>query len=277
MENSTKKTNILGNIGGIVSAGAQVAQMLGIGQGAQDRRQIKQQGKLNDVNYEDAKRRADYEQELAMKMWKDTNYKAQLEEADKAGVSRSAVLGNSNGGATGASVSGGANAQASDSASTQNASINQMMAQAQLGMMIAQTKNINADTENKQASAGNLGEGTKGIAIENRGKEVDVSNKEAIKEELRDAMLGLSKEQTVKGIVADQTQKEQIKIKKQEAIHSVLENALERGKIKLTKAQIGEISEKLSQGWKALEFQGTDKITGKYLEELANAVKDWIK
>lgn len=52
----------------------------------QDRRQLKQQGKLNAQQMQSDKQMADYNQALGLKMWKDTNYKAQVEELKKAGL-----------------------------------------------------------------------------------------------------------------------------------------------------------------------------------------------
>ena len=51
---------------------------------------------------------ADYEQELGLKMWKDTNYPAQVEMMKEAGLNPAAVLSNGGGGsgATGASAAG---------------------------------------------------------------------------------------------------------------------------------------------------------------------------
>ena len=47
--------------------------------GPNDRRQIRQQQKLTDMQVTANKQMADYEQELGLKMWKDTNYPAQVE------------------------------------------------------------------------------------------------------------------------------------------------------------------------------------------------------
>ena len=47
--------------------------------GSNDRRQIRQQQKLTDMQVAANKEMADYEQELGLQMWKETNYPAQVE------------------------------------------------------------------------------------------------------------------------------------------------------------------------------------------------------
>ena len=81
--------------------------------GMNDRRQIKQQDRLNKQQLEVDKEKMDYQQELGLQMWRDTNYAAQKEEMKKAGLSPGMMYGmGGGGGATtgdpGASV--GANA-----------------------------------------------------------------------------------------------------------------------------------------------------------------------
>lgn len=156
-----KKTNILGTAGAIVGGLSTIGGWLGIGEKRQDRRQLEQQGKLNEINAKTAKEMADYEQDLKLKMWKDTNYTEQLKQADMAGVSKAAVLGGSGTGTQGASVGSVGGGSAADAAATQNAKT-QMMGQgmqlaSQLALMKAQKENIEADTANKVAGTENTG------------------------------------------------------------------------------------------------------------------------
>lgn len=124
----------------------------------QDERQLKQQQELLNQQIAGNKSLADYEQELKMKMWHDTNYTAQLKEADKAGISKAAAIGGGGSGVgQGASVSGVSGGQAADAAGTQMAGIQQQMAMAQIANMSAntektkaETRNIGADTEGRE-------------------------------------------------------------------------------------------------------------------------------
>ena len=90
-----------------------------------------------------------------------TDLEERLAAAREAGVSRTAILGGdmapSGGGATVSGVSGGG---ASDAAAMTNAQTNKAMAAAQLGLMAAQTANVNADTKQKEAATINTGADT---------------------------------------------------------------------------------------------------------------------
>ena len=111
---------------GISSAAAAGSSVLGglvnqLFAGSNDRRQIRQQQKLTDIQVAANKEMADYGQELGLKMWKDTNYPAQVEMMKAAGLNPAAVLSNGGGGsgATGASAAGVGGGQAANAAQTQ--------------------------------------------------------------------------------------------------------------------------------------------------------------
>lgn len=143
--------------GAAIAGAGTIGGWLGIGEKRQDDRQISQQERLNEVNAKTAKEMADYEQSLKMKMWKDTNYGAQMKEAQAAGISKAAAIGGSGTGTQGASVGSVGGGSAADAAATQNAqtaSINQsMMLASQINLMKAQKENVEADTENKLVDA----------------------------------------------------------------------------------------------------------------------------
>lgn len=157
MEQSNKKgTNILGTMGTLTGIASSIGGWLGIGEGRQDRRQREQQEALNNINAKTSKELADYEQALKMKMWKDTNYGAQLEQASKAGVSKAAAIGGSGTGTQGASVSMPGTTGAADAASTTNARTAQaqagMQLASQMALMKAQKENLEADTADTLAN-----------------------------------------------------------------------------------------------------------------------------
>lgn len=153
---------------GAITGGAQwAADQLGIGHGKQDKRQVNQARELNKINQENA----NLEHDLKMKYWKETGIGAQLKAGEEAGVSRAAILGGAGGGLSGGATVSSNPGTASDSASTMQAQTNKAMAAAQLGLIGAQTKNINADTANKEK-----GTEKTGAEITNINKDTEVKD-----------------------------------------------------------------------------------------------------
>lgn len=169
----------------LIGAGAGiVGQVMGIAnQRGQERRQVNQQRKLNELQINAQGRMNKTQKDLDLEMWRDTNYSAQVEEAKKAGMSISALYGGS--GASGATVGGGgggnvAGGVAEAPSQANNSKTALMMQVAQLGLLGAQKKNIEADTENKLAGAEGQGVTAEGGRIDNRGKAVEADAKEQI-------------------------------------------------------------------------------------------------
>lgn len=250
---------------GAITAGAgTIAGWLGIGEGRQDRRQVEQQEKLNAVNAKTQLELAQRENEMRLKMWKDTNYNAQLRQAELAGVSKAAALGGSGTGTQGASVSGISGGAAADAASTANArtnSINQtMMLASQLALQKAQKDNINADTKLKLSGAVK----TEGIDTQLGQQELDekkLSQQANIDRKIFEAQK--AGEEWTKAIgesqITNQTVDAQVTKLRAEAAGAILANAATKTGIKLDQAKIREISEKIAQGWESLK-QGESKI-----------------
>jgi hypothetical protein len=133
---------------GAASGALGIAQGLGLGRRAAERNQLEQQRKLSE-------QQASIQNAAQMKMWKDTNYEAQVGELKKAGLNPGLLYGKGGGGGTttGAGVGGGqaANAAAIQSANTQSAGmgIQGAMAIKQMQLMESQAKNLDADTLDK--------------------------------------------------------------------------------------------------------------------------------
>lgn len=142
-------------IGPVGQAGLDIAQgviQTGIGMAlapSQDRRQIKQQRKLQQMQIAGSKELTDYQQLKQMEMWKATNYGAQIQQLKEAGLNPGLLYGM--GGAGGQSVGAGI-AQASGGQAAQPMPIQPMeigIQNAQRALIEAQTENIKADTANK--------------------------------------------------------------------------------------------------------------------------------
>lgn len=118
--------------------------------------QIKQQQKLQDQQIKGQKELNNFNQELGMKNWRETNYSAQREQMQKAGLNIGMMYGGTqSGGQTmnaGGSVAG-AQAEDQGKASREMAGMGVQTAM-QMALMEAQKENIEADTDLKKVDAG---------------------------------------------------------------------------------------------------------------------------
>ena len=73
---------------GIVGAGMGLLMQKG-----QDKRQLRQEQKLQDIEITGQKQMADYNYGLEMKKWQDTGYKAQMEQLKEAGLNPGMIYG----------------------------------------------------------------------------------------------------------------------------------------------------------------------------------------
>lgn len=259
--------------GAIVNGAAQIGSWLGIGEKRQDRRQVKQQEALTGVQEAANKRMADYEQELALKMWKDTNYGARLQQAELAGVSKAAAIGGSGTGTQGASVGSVGGGSAADAASTQNAktaSLQQNMALAsQVALMKAQKENIEADTENKKVDAAKKSGIDTDVA--KQGLEQAKQTQQAIVDKaVKDALIA-GEEWTKKGAESQEANRgleDRLKKIKAEGIGAILQNEATKTSIKVDKAKITQMAEQIAQGWEGLKQNDKKIAIDRFKEEI---------
>lgn len=123
-------------------------------QGVNDRRQLKQQQKLQDMQITGQQQMTDYNMKKQFEMWKSTNYGAQMEELKKANLNPALIYGmGGGGGMTAGSASGNVTA---GTAPTGGREVQDMMGMGlQLQLLKAQKENIEADTKNKLGDAAN--------------------------------------------------------------------------------------------------------------------------
>lgn len=135
--------------------GGQAASQLisgGIGQiygKMDDRRQYKLQEKLQQLGISGEQQMVDYNYAKQLQMWKDTNYSAQMEQLEKAGLNPGLIYGMSGGGGTttGHATGGTGQAQAGRGAGAAGMGIHSI---AELALLNAQKENIEADTKKKE-------------------------------------------------------------------------------------------------------------------------------
>ncbi|AXH77767.1 MAG: DNA pilot protein [Microviridae sp.] len=252
--------------GGVIGAG--MGLLLGK---YNDNRQIKQQQKLTDMQVKAQQGMIDYGKAADLKMWKDTNYKPQVEELEKAGLNPGLIYGM--GGAGGATTGGSGGGVSGGSAAAHS---NEVMQMGQMGMQLqlmkAQKENIEADTQNKRTGAGYTGgalteatnagaaatrTATKGQELSNTlaaGSMSDNLQKisaEAVQE------IQKAQQQVNNTTVSTATIQDQIKQIQQNAIGKVLDNTLARIEqtvknvnIGKARAEIKAIAEYVEQGWR---------------------------
>lgn len=179
-----------------------------------DSRQLRQQQRLQNMQVQGQKELGEYNRQLAMQMWEDTNYAAQVEQLRKAGLNiglmyKGAGAGGTTQGASAGNVTGG-------QAPTGGGEIGMAM---QMGMQMqllkAQKENIEANTEktkvdtvktagvDTQAVTQGISESAK--RIENL--EQDLTNKKITEKQLWQELQNLTRDELLKQLDA------QIKVK----------------------------------------------------------------
>jgi hypothetical protein len=139
--------------------------------GANDRRQIRQQTKLQELQIKGQKEMLDYSKSKDLEMWKNTSYPAQLQMMEQAGLNPALMYGQGGGGGV---TTGGSGPSVSGGSAQQNPGEMLGMANlaAQNNLIKAQTENIEADTANKQVQAPNTEANTENTKIDTANKGV---------------------------------------------------------------------------------------------------------
>lgn len=189
---------------------ATTAMNTGLGlllEGHNDRRQLRQQGKLGEQQLQFNQRALDYSNEKQLEMWEKTNYKAQKEQMKKAGLNPALLYGMGGGG--GATTGGGSVAGVSGgNAPSGGGEIMGLMGmRAQMQLLNAQKENIEADTEQKRATT----EKTSGVDTDLARANVDNAKLDGIIKEVTGTDMKNKWEQVTfpnRGIEADTHQKE---------------------------------------------------------------------
>lgn len=268
--------DVLGGVAPLVGMAVNAATAEG-----NDRRQTRQQKKLTDMQVKANKELSEFQRKQQMQMWHDTNWSAQVEEAKKAGMSVSALLGNGAGGGGTAAASTGAGAtggQAADAATTQQADIQTGMSVAQMNLIKAQTAKTEAETENiaggeKEKLNAEVQSLTQGVATgkaqealtratqnieELRGNEMVLTRRERMQmiytqaDKLKEELAIVKNDRSI----SDDTKNTKIAQAKAEFSGAILENKLKASKIEMNKAEMAKWQQELAQGLGRLQIEG---------------------
>lgn len=227
-DNKIQWQNILtGGIGTALSTG--MGMLL---QGQQDKRQLRQQEKLQNLQIKGTKELTDYNYLKELEMWKNTSYGAQREQMESAGINPALMYGMGGGG--GQTIGTGGGSQVSGG----NAPVGGREIQDAIGMglqmqmMKAQKENIEADTELKKENKENVSQDTQ-VKIADVGRVYALSDKitqevNIMKSTLDDQIQkikGESESAWAKGKIDVETVNEEISRVVNESLQSALKNA----------------------------------------------------
>lgn len=154
---------------GLNTAGSFLGGLIGMAfEGHNDRRQLKQQGKLNEQQFELDNRMAEENMRRQMEMWNKTNYAAQVAQLKAANLNPALLYGMSGGGGTTVGHQGG-NVSAAKAPSGGGEAMGMAL---QMGTMDAQRRLLEAQAMKTEKEAENIGEG----GIDTRLKEGQILN-----------------------------------------------------------------------------------------------------
>lgn len=233
--------------------------------GHQDARQLDQQAKLQRQQIEGARELKNMDMANQLAMMK-AQYGANIAGMKEAGLSPALMYG---GAGQGGATAGQGGMPTAGTAGDPNAGVANSI---QLGMMKAQTENIEADTEMKKATAtktagvdteataantaltqlkSDLAEIEKGLQNRTLDQQVNIIWQQSQEAE------GRAMEQVNKGVIARETVQDEIKRIKQEATNSIIAAAAMKQGIELDSARIEEITTSIMQRWKQLNLTET--------------------
>ena len=267
-------------------------------QKGQDRRQLKQAGKLQALEIAGQKEMTEYNYGKQMQMWKDTNYSAQMAELEKAGLNPGLIYGMGGGGGQSTNVATG-NVSGQHAPTGGGEAIAMANTAAQLGLMRAQKENIEADTVKKKVEATktagvdtkeaetrilSLGQGIENARAQQKLTEVQTrigevaarvteatedSQGEMIRQELS-KLESEARTALVDANVSEDTKADKISMVKAQLLGQWAQNALTKmqtakgaSDIRVNEQQITTMVMKVAQDWRALEIQGIHANTEK--------------
>lgn len=238
-----------------------------------DKRQLNQQQKLTNMQLNANKEMAGYNYDRQLQMWKDTNYGAQKEQLEKAGLNPGLMYGMGGGG--GVSTGGGGGGISGGQAPSGGGEVMGMLMQrAQLQLMEAQTEKTKAEATNiagpqTQLQTAQTASLTQGISnqkaverlttlqgdIEEFKKEITGQTVQASISMAKYLARQAGEQLTIlenEAIISSNTWDDKINLVKQQLAGTILQNELTKHQINKTDAEINKMAQDIIQGNKKL-------------------------
>jgi len=241
---------------GMQAAGGVQDALLGLAlEGHNDRRQIKQQGKLLEQQAAVDRRQTAYNQQIGLDTWRKTGPVAMTEELKKAGLSPALQYGMA--GAGGQSVgSGGSSVDGAKAPGGGGEVMGMAMMKAQMDLIRAQTKNVEVETENKAGVDRELKGAQAGLTtIQGELAGIEARMKTDTYEATKAAIEAAAKKAAAEAYIADETKRDRVDIVEGELIGLTLANELKRAQTGVAEETIKKIIAEVKMGWKNLDIQ----------------------
>lgn len=296
---NNRQMDIFTDIGG---AGA-VGQVLGMGIGMatagwQDRRQLRQQGKLQKQQIEGSKQMMDYQQQKQLEMWEKTGYGAQMQQLREAGLNPGLIYGMGGaGGQTIGSQTGSVSGATAPTGAGEMGMGMQLMLQAQLlqaqkELLQSQKNKTDAETQNLGVQTGYTQQLTDNARwdyqlkqIQNRIGQADAYIKEQTIDDLvqqvkAEAAIAVQHkiQELNKTDIALATKQEQIDLVKQEYANRVIEGLLLKANVDLTEGRTAMLSiearkifSDMARDWQHLRIEEQEMYIKRYTAKIGAA------
>lgn len=264
-----------------------------------DKRQLEQQRKLQDLQISGQKELTDYSYDKQYSMWEKTNYGAQKEQLIKAGLNPGLLYGMSGGGGTTTGTAGNTGTSGGQ-APTGGREVQDAIGMGmQLQLLKAQKENIEADTKNKLSQVPKAGqeiEESKArislmaqqednarwtaelLRLDKALKDLDVYKGSALadeqinkfKTEVQTAMADMRSKMS-QANVDEQTQNTKIEQAKVSLAGEYLTNALKAANINLTEQETFKVVNDIAQGWQKLRIEEQEMYIKQYVAKISGS------
>lgn len=234
-------------------------QILGMALGAyNDRRQIKQQEKLQDIQIRGQKAMAMFNYDQQMKMWEATGYGAQKDQMKRAGLNPALLYGMGGGGGQSTSAQSGSTTGATAQQGGGGELGMALQGAMQLQLLKAQKENIEADTANKrQGTAKSAMETEQGYLNLDKSSETYWADVTRIKHEAQSAVEKYQSDYA-KGVIDVQTMNKRIEEVEVDVANKVLQGAVMESNIKMNEQEMRESAQRIVTQITQLEQRGRE-------------------